>query len=75
MVIKNPEAACQDVSDFMHLCDAIASWATPRDDLRDLFQRILFGFKTKMGDENWSRCQAQFPPPLRERLALLYGLG
>ena len=38
-----------------------------------IFQ-ILFGFKNQVGDENWERFSDQFPPPLKERLKLHYGL-
>lgn len=37
MVTVNPGGV---VNDFMYFCDAIASWATPRDDLKDMFQKV-----------------------------------
>ncbi|KAI4487598.1 hypothetical protein M0804_005747 [Polistes exclamans] len=71
MVTVNPAGV---VNDFIYFCDAIASWATPRDDLKDMFHKILHGFKNQVGPENWKRFSDQFPLPLSERLHNMYGV-
>uniref|UniRef100_A0A2K5IP26 Importin N-terminal domain-containing protein n=1 Tax=Colobus angolensis palliatus TaxID=336983 RepID=A0A2K5IP26_COLAP len=48
---------------FYVFCDAIASWINPKDDLRDVFCKILHGHFSD-----------QFPLPLKEHLAALYGV-
>ncbi|KIH52094.1 hypothetical protein ANCDUO_17809 [Ancylostoma duodenale] len=60
--------------DFVFLCDAIASWSTPKPELKEMFSRILNGFRNQVGIENWTAFTAQFPPPLRERLAAQYNV-
>ena len=37
MIIVNPAGV---VNDFIFFCDAVASWVTPQDDLKDLFQKV-----------------------------------
>ncbi|CAG0908347.1 unnamed protein product [Cyprideis torosa] len=71
MIDLNPNGV---IADFIYFCDAIASWMNPQPDLKDMFCRILNGFKTQMGEERWSQFIGQFPPPLRERLVTLYGI-
>ncbi|KAM9237784.1 LOW QUALITY PROTEIN: transportin-1-like [Dugong dugon] len=71
MISVNPSEVIQD---FIFFCDAIASWISPKDDLRDMFCKILHGFKNQGGDENWRRFSDQFPLPLKERLAAFYGV-
>ncbi len=36
--------------------------------------QILHGFKNQVGDDNWKRFSDQFPLPLKERLAVHYGV-
>ncbi|KAJ3604764.1 hypothetical protein NHX12_026816 [Muraenolepis orangiensis] len=62
------------VQDFIFFCDAVASWVNPNEDLRDMFCKILHGFRNQVGEENWQRFSDQFPAPLKERLATLYGV-
>ncbi|VDP14610.1 unnamed protein product [Soboliphyme baturini] len=62
------------VHDFIFLCDAIVSWVNPKPDLKNMFSRILHGFKVQLGDENWQRFIAQFPAPLRNRLQEQYAI-
>ncbi|XDB61755.1 hypothetical protein AB1E18_015111 [Capra hircus] len=50
MISVNPSGVIQD---FIFFCDAVASWINPKDDLRDMFCKILHGFKNQVGDENW----------------------
>lgn len=37
-------------------------------------QQILHGFKNQVGDGDWQRFAEQFPPLLKERLAVNYGV-
>lgn len=71
MISVNPGGVVQD---FIFFCDAVASWVNPKDDLRDMFYKILHGFKNQVGEENWRRFSDQFPLPLKERLATFYGV-
>ncbi|XP_044734590.1 transportin-2 [Chrysoperla carnea] len=71
MVSVNPGGV---VNDFIFFCDALASWVAPGDDLKDMFSKILHGFKAQVGDDNWKRFSDQFPPQLSERLTTLYGV-
>ncbi|KAJ8926914.1 hypothetical protein NQ314_020766 [Rhamnusium bicolor] len=71
MIQVNPAGV---VSDFIFFCDAVASWITPKDDLKEVFIKILHSFKTQVGEENWKRFSDQFPPQLNERLSQLYGI-
>ncbi|TKS84672.1 Transportin-1 Importin beta-2 [Collichthys lucidus] len=54
--------------------NTVASWVNPKDDLRDMFCKILHGFKNQVGEDNWRRFSDQFPMPLKERLATFYGV-
>ncbi|XP_016430476.1 transportin-1 [Sinocyclocheilus rhinocerous] len=71
MITVNPGGVVQD---FIFFCDAVASWMNPKDDLREMFYKILHGFKNQVGDENWIHFSDQFPLPLKERLAAFYGV-
>ncbi|KAK6037861.1 hypothetical protein COOONC_24634 [Cooperia oncophora] len=71
MINLNPSGV---VNDFVFLCDAIASWSAPKPELKEMFSRILNGFRSQVGIENWTAFTAQFPPPLRERLAAQYNV-
>uniref|UniRef100_UPI00358F60DF transportin-1 isoform X2 n=1 Tax=Myxine glutinosa TaxID=7769 RepID=UPI00358F60DF len=71
MIGVNPAGVVQD---FIFFCDAVASWVNPKDDLREMFYKILHGFKSQVGVENWRRFSEQFPPPLKERLSVYYGM-
>ncbi|NWS23288.1 TNPO2 protein, partial [Pachyramphus minor] len=71
MIGVNPGGVVQD---FIFFCDAVASWVSPKDDLRDMFYKILHGFKAQVGEENWQQFSEQFPPLLKERLAAFYGV-
>lgn len=71
MISVNPGGVVQD---FIFFCDAVASWVNPKDDLRDMFCKILHGFKNQVGEDNWRRFSDQFPMPLKERLATFYGV-
>ncbi|KAG7491429.1 hypothetical protein MATL_G00003430 [Megalops atlanticus] len=71
MIGVNPGGVVQD---FIFFCDAVASWVSPKDDLRDMFYKILHGFKDQVGEENWQQFSEQFPPLLKERLSACYGV-
>jgi transportin-1 len=71
MISVNPAGV---VNDFIFFCDAIASWQNPHPDLKDMFYKILHGFKNQVGDEAWQRFSDQFPGPLKERLSSSYGV-
>ncbi|PIK47305.1 putative transportin-1-like [Apostichopus japonicus] len=71
MIAANPLGVVQD---FIFFCDAVASWQNPKPDLKEMFFKILHGFKTQVGEENWNQFSNQFPLPLRERLAASYSL-
>ncbi|OXB72681.1 UNVERIFIED_CONTAM: hypothetical protein H355_012375, partial [Colinus virginianus] len=39
MITVNPNGVFQD---FIFFCDAVASWISPKDDLRDMFCKVMF---------------------------------
>ena len=41
MISVNPQGVLQH---FMFFCDAVASWNTPRDDLRETFHKVLLSW-------------------------------
>ncbi|XP_071954469.1 transportin-1-like [Antedon mediterranea] len=71
MISINPNGVVQD---FIFFCDAVASWVNPKEDLKEMFFKILQGFKNEVGEENWRRFSDQFPAPLRERLKSQYSV-
>ena len=87
MISVNPSGV---VPDFIFFCDAVASWLNPQvrldflifpltedclqADLKEMFYKILHGFKNQVGEEAWSKFSEQFPLPLKERLATNYGV-
>ncbi|KAI3359256.1 hypothetical protein L3Q82_002775 [Scortum barcoo] len=72
MIGVNPAGVVQD---FIFFCDAVASWVSPKDDLREMFYKILHGFKDQVGEENWQQFSEQFPHLLKERLSACYGVN
>ncbi|KAK7866834.1 hypothetical protein R5R35_006012 [Gryllus longicercus] len=71
MITVNPAGVVQE---FIFFCDAVASWVNPKDDLKEMFNKILHGFKNQVGEENWRKFSDQFPPQLKERLYSMYGV-
>ena len=69
MIDVNPTGV---LADFIFLCDAIASWNNPKDDLKMMFARILHGFRNQVGDVHWTAFTSQFPVPLKQRLKVQY---
>ncbi|XP_026739177.1 transportin-1 isoform X1 [Trichoplusia ni] len=71
MIQVNPAGVVQD---FMFFCDAVASWTHPKDDLKEMFTKILLGFKNQVGEENWRHFTDQFPVQLNVRLSAMCGI-
>lgn len=71
MIAVNPAGIVQD---FIFFCDAVASWAAPKEDLKEMFTKILHGFKNQVGEENWKRFADQFPAQLQERMSTMYNV-
>ncbi|KAK4318649.1 hypothetical protein Pmani_010366 [Petrolisthes manimaculis] len=61
MISVNPDGV---VEDFNFFCDAIVSWTNPKQDLKEMFHKILHCFKEQVGEENWKRFTEQFSPTL-----------
>lgn len=71
MITVNPAGVVQD---FIFFCDAVASWTNPKPELKEMFHKILHGFKDQVGEENWKQFSDQFPEQLQERLSSVYGV-
>ncbi|XP_041563846.1 transportin-1-like [Drosophila elegans] len=62
------------MADFIFFCDAIASWVNPPQDLHQMTQKLLIGFKSQVGEEYWRHFLNESSPTLTERLATLYNI-
>ncbi|EEB14578.1 transportin-2, putative [Pediculus humanus corporis] len=71
MIQVNPAGV---VPEFIFFCDAVASWMNPKPDLKEMFSKILHGFRIQVGEENWKRFSDQFPTQLQEKLSGMYGV-
>ena len=71
MISCNPNGI---VDEFIYFCDAIVSWNNPLLDLKEMFANILCTYVNEIGIEKWKSYSDHFPPPLREKLALLYNV-
>ncbi len=71
MIILNPLGV---TSEFIYVCDAIASWEKPPVELHAKFRDILQTFKQEFGNEQWKQLTDRFPLPLRQRLQIHYGV-
>ena len=71
MVSCNPNGI---ITDFIFFCDAIVSWNNLLPDLREMFTKILSSYVNELGVEQWKLYTDHFPPPLREKLAILYNV-
>jgi len=71
LVKKNPNGV---INDFYYLCDAIACWDGPKQDLRQLFYEILHGFKNQVGEQSWQQFTQSFPIEMKEKLTSQYGV-
>lgn len=70
MIQANPNGV---VNHLIYVCDAIASWFHPQDDLREMFFQILHMYKNAMG-EVWTQHFKEFPQQLRAVLQERYQL-
>lgn len=70
MIKHNPNGV---VKHLIYVCDAIASWFYPQDDLREMFFQILHMYKNGMGDA-WAQYFKDFPQQLRAVLQERYKL-
>lgn len=41
MITVNPGGIVQE---FIFFCDAVASWVNPKDDLKEMFTKVIFSF-------------------------------
>jgi len=73
LIKANPEAVSRH---FILVCDAIASWQQPQDDLRELFFQILHSFKNSISQDSWNQyfLSENFPENLRMTLQQRYQL-
>ena len=51
MISINPAGV---VHDFIFLCDAIASWVNPKDDLKEMFYKVYITILTNAALDKWS---------------------
>ncbi|KAG9028013.1 hypothetical protein FS837_004015 [Tulasnella sp. UAMH 9824] len=58
---------------FVWFCNAVVKWKTPSPELRDMFTKILHGFKEMAGPQ-WNQQISTYPPPLQEALRAQYGV-
>ena len=65
MIAANPDGA---VESFPLICDGIASWKFPPDDLKDMFSTILDSFKSSMDPVEWVEYYADFSPDIKDVL-------
>ena len=56
------------------VCSNFLTYHCLQPDLKEMFYKILHGFKNQVGEEAWSKFSEQFPLPLKERLATNYGV-
>ncbi|CAF2750428.1 unnamed protein product [Rotaria sp. Silwood2] len=71
MIILNPLGV---TTEFIYVCDAIASWEKPPIELHAKFRDILQTFKQEFGNEQWKQLTDRFPLPLKQRLQIHYGV-
>ena len=69
MIASNPQGVANN---FIYFCDSTASWVTPTEELKDMFEKILGGFRREVGEENWQSFVKQFPQDLLNKLAASY---
>jgi len=71
MIKENPNGV---VKYFIYVCDAIASWEHPQQDLKEMFFAILHAFKSSMNQQTWDEYYKTFPTKIREKLTNVYSL-
>ena len=64
MITVNPAGVVQD---FIFFCDAVASWMNPKEDLKEMFNKVyikflspLLYFNTIISSLNYSEEQIEF---------------
>ncbi|KAG8926361.1 hypothetical protein FRC03_004321 [Tulasnella sp. 419] len=67
LIQLNPNGISQH---FLWFCNAVVKWNTPSDELREMFRKILTGFK-QMSGAQWG---TQIPPLIQEGLRERYGI-
>ncbi|XP_055353434.1 transportin-2-like [Paramacrobiotus metropolitanus] len=63
-----------ELQDFVAFCDGVASWISPDQELKGMFQQILSTYKAAAPAEQWPAFMEQFPAVVRDRLQKHYGL-
>lgn len=71
LVVRMPEVL---VCDFIFFCDAVASWNEIENDLRGRIASIIVAFRLQIGEEAWEKVYGNFPPMLKSRINVLYGI-
>jgi len=72
MIQINPSGL---LPDFIYFCDAVAYWSNPPDDIKNLFIKILLGYKQQLTESGcWNNIANSFPTQLAERLNIVYGI-
>eukprot|EP00301_Raphidiophrys_heterophryoidea_P020992 c5548_g1_i1.p1 GENE.c5548_g1_i1~~c5548_g1_i1.p1 ORF type:complete len:947 (-),score=238.61 c5548_g1_i1:386-3226(-) len=71
LVHANP---ADSVPHFAHVCDCIAQCNLPNPDLHDQFHSLLNGFKTSVGEQQWTNFFSQFPQTIQTVLQTRYHL-
>jgi transportin-1 len=61
------------VEDFHNLCQAIASWKRPPQEMKNVFFNVLHTYKNVIiGPQQWSPVYSQFSDELRQQLKEMY---
>lgn len=68
MIKSNPNGA---ITGFIYFCNAVVRWTTPSQELNEMFNTILHGFK-EMSGSGWESMRTQLPQPIAVRLAERY---
>ncbi|KZT41877.1 ARM repeat-containing protein [Sistotremastrum suecicum HHB10207 ss-3] len=68
LVQANPAGIAKS---FLWFCNSIVRWSTPSNELRDMFHKILHGFKD-LNPPAWDQQFQLMPLPIQERLTELY---
>lgn len=71
LIKKNPNGV---VNDFYYVCEAIASYGEPKQDLKMIFYELLTAFKNQVGDSQWQLFTQTFPLDTKQKLSSDYGV-
>jgi transportin-1 len=61
------------IQSLLWFCNSIIRWNQPSQELNNMFQTLLLGFK-QHDEAGWAAQVAAFPPAIQERLAARYGV-